>query len=790
MSVAPAQGFITAAVSWLSVFRWLKRLVLLGLLMLLGFLVLDWLMPLPMEDFERRHFAQVVVDRSGQPLRSFADSQGIWRYPVSLDQVSPHYIEALLNYEDRYFYQHFGVNPLAVMRALYQRITTGRFVSGASTLTMQVARILQPHERTFSGKLAQMFRAMQLEWHYSKEEILTFYLNYAPFGGPIEGVQAASYVYLGKSANQLSHSEAALLAVLPQAPSRYRPDRHKQLAKTARDKVLDRLLAQQVWSEQVVQEAKQEPVWASYQTRPMVAPLLARRLSQHHPEQALIKSTVDFELQANLEQMLKQHIERHDEQVSAAILVVNNADMSALAYLGSADFLNEERHGFVDMITATRSPGSTLKPFIYGMAIDQGLIHAQSLLFDVPHSFAGYRPKNFSDAFSGPVSVSQALVRSLNMPAVQVLEHLTPETFYITLKNAGLDIHLPEQAKPNLSLALGGGGVTMEQLVGVFASLGNQGQAGTIRYTPTSEHNIFPLLSEGAAWIVQHTLAQASLNNQLNRRQLMKSPGIAFKTGTSYGFRDAWVLASNAEVTIGVWVGQPDGSFLPENSGRQAAVPLLNQVLAILPEQWHRPVEPPMTVAETMICWPLGLQAKLQTADACQQKRSALLLDGMAPQTLSDPMNQLYATERLSLLLDADTGLRVTPDCAMGETVVQSQVVWPLVLDPWLPHHHRRQQLLPPFHPDCLLTQSDNQLAITGIHDQAILYPEVTASAVSEIALELVGSSGNNYWFLNGRLLDQSDSQLVLKDLSPGEYELQVIDSSAQTATLNFAVRM
>lgn len=775
---------------WQRVFRWLKRLALAGLLLLGVFLVLDWLMPLPMEDFEHRRFAQVVVDRSGQPLRTFADKQGIWRYPVNMDEVSPYYIEALINYEDRYFYQHFGVNPLAVMRALYQRITTGRFVSGASTLTMQVARILQPHERTFSGKLTQMFRALQLEWHYSKTEILNFYLNYAPFGGPIEGVQAASYVYLGKPANQLSHSEAALLAVLPQAPSRYRPDRHKKLAKAARDKVLDRMFEQQVWSEQVVREAKEEPVWASYQTHPMVAPLLARRLSLSYPQHSVIRSTIDRGLQSNLEQMLQRHIEGQDEQVSAAIMVVNNADMSALAYLGSADFLNEKRHGFVDMITATRSPGSTLKPFIYGLAIDQGIIHDQSLLFDVPHSFAGYRPKNFSDDFSGPVSVSQALVRSLNMPAVQVLEHLTPETFYINLKNAGLNIRLPEQAKPNLSLALGGGGVTMEQLVGVFASLGNQGKAGIIRYTPTSVHNSYPLLSEGAAWIIQHTLAQGSLNNRLNQRQIKKSPGIAFKTGTSYGFRDAWALASTAEVTIGVWVGQPDGSFLPENSGREAAVPLLNQVLAIIPSQWHRASEQPMAVTENMICWPMGLQARLQTTEACQQKRSAYLLDGMAPQTLSDPMNQMYATERLSLLLDSKTGLRVTPDCAIGETVVESQVVWPMVLDPWLPHHQRRQQLLPAFYPDCLLMQSDNQLAITGIHDQAIIYPEVTDTTLPEIALELVGSTGINYWFLNGHLLEQYDSQLILRNLPAGEYELQAIDSSAQTASLNFVVRM
>lgn len=770
-----------------------KRTLLLFVLLFLGFLsflILDVLIPLPMEEFKERHFAQVVVDQSGQPLRSFADSKGVWRYPVALSEVSPNYIEALLSYEDRYFYQHFGVNPLAVIRALGQRISEGRFVSGASTLTMQVARILKPHDKTLTGKMAQMFRALQLEWHYSKEEILTFYLNYAPFGGPIEGVQAASYVYLGKPASQLSHSEAALLAVLPQAPSRYRPDRHKQMAQQARDKVLQRMLDHNTWSYQVVNEAREEPLWASYNARPMLAPLLTRRLSQRYAGEPVIHSTIDIQLQANLESLLKDHISGKSAQVSAAILVVKNEDMSTLAYLGSADYLSANRKGAVDMISAIRSPGSTLKPFIYGMAIDEGLIHSQSLLFDIPQSFSGYRPKNFTDDFSGPVSASQALVRSLNMPAVQVLDKLTPESFYVNLKNAGLDIRLPNRAKPNLSLALGGGGVSMEQLVGVFASLGNQGKAGRIRLAKNEPVDFSPLLSAGSAWIIQDALSKASLKSHINRRQLLKTPGIAFKTGTSYGFRDAWTLASNDKITIAVWVGQPDGSYLPDNSGRNSAVPLLNQVLAILPADLHQTVEQPFTVAEKTICWPLGLQLNLHNEGDCQQKKSAYLLEDLSPPTLTDPMNELFASEHKIMLLDVDTGLRVTPECAAGETKIAQKAVWPLVLENWLPNDLKRKNTLPAFHPSCLLTDTSNTLNITGIHDQAIIYPEVSADEVPDIELELHGSSGRSYWFLNGELLKQSGNEIVLKTLVPGSYELHVIDSSGKTAEISFAVNI
>ncbi|WP_223789209.1 penicillin-binding protein 1C [Marinicella meishanensis] len=766
-----------------------KRCLAAALLLVFVFWLMDRIWPLPMAEFERRHFAQVVVDRSGQPLRAFADADGIWRYPVSVAEVSPRYIEALVNYEDRHFYRHFGVNPLAVIRALWQRIQSDRFVSGASTLTMQVARILKPHEKTVAGKLTQMFRAMQLEWHYSKEEILTFYLNYAPFGGTIEGVQAASYAYLGKPASELSHSEAALLAVLPQAPSRYRPDRYPQRAQQARDKVLNRLLEQGVWSPQQVAEAQQEAVWATYNTRPMKAPLLAQRLRQQHPDQALIQATVDLRLQTALEWMLKDHIKLHADQVSAAILVVDNQDLSVLAYLGSAEYLNNERQGFVDMVQARRSPGSTLKPFIYGMALDQGLIHSQSLLFDVPHSFAGYRPRNFTDEFSGPVSVTQALTRSLNMPAVQVLDQLSPEAFYVGMKNAGLDIHMPSQAQPNLSLALGGGSVSMEQLTGVFAALGRQGQAGPLRFSAHDPTSQFPLLSEGAAWIIQQVLSQAPLNHHLQQRHLLQKPGIAFKTGTSFGNRDAWVLASNQRITVGVWVGQPDGSYLENNTGRNAAVPLLNQVLAMVPDAWHVPIEQPFTVEQATICWPLGYRASQQDSAACHMKKTAYLLDGVAPPTLSDPMSQVFATETHPVMIDALTGRQVTPQCAPAQTTTQSVTLWPLVLEPWLPKHLKREQLLPPFSPECRLLASANKLEILGIHDQAVLYPEVSSMAISAVHLQVAGSQGLNHWFLNGQLLPQQSTEVILQGLKPGFYRLQVIDSSAQQASISFSVQ-
>ncbi|MBT9531206.1 MAG: transglycosylase domain-containing protein, partial [Pseudomonas sp.] len=339
----------------------------------------------------------------------------------------------------RWFYQHPGVNPLALGRAAWQNLSGGRVVSGGSTLSMQVARLLDPHSRSLSGKLKQLWRTLQLEWHLSKTDILTLYLNRAPFGGTLQGVAAASWAYLGKPPSQLTHAEAALFAVLPQAPSRLRPDRHPHAAQAARDKVLRRLAQFQVWTPTQLREALEEPVLLAPRREPSLAPLLARRLNTAHSP-ALIRTTLDAALQRRLEDLLLGWRARLPERTSAAILVVEHETMAVRAYLGSVDINDPRRFGHVDMISAQRSPGSTLKPFLYGMALDAGLIHSESLLQDVPRRYGDYRPGNFAAGFSGPVAASAALATSLNLPAVQLLEAYGPKRFAGELRSAGVPL--------------------------------------------------------------------------------------------------------------------------------------------------------------------------------------------------------------------------------------------------------------------------------------------------------------------------------------------------------------
>lgn len=770
----------------------LKRLLIVLIVCFFAFWLLDKVYPLPIEDFEQRSFAQLVVASDGKPLRAFPDEQGIWRYPVSVDEVSPLYIEALINYEDQYFYQHPGVNPFSLVRALAQAAYHGEVVSGASTLTMQVARILEPHEKSVAGKLQQMFRALQLEWHYSKDEILTYYLNYAPFGGTIEGVEAASFTYLGKSSKDLTASEAALLAILPQAPSWNRPDLHPERAKEQRNKLLDRLETFEVWSTEKVADIKQEDVWAEYNTQPVLAPLLSRELINRFPKRRLIKSSIDRTLQTEIGWSVLDYIRGKEEGLSAALIVMDNETSLPLAYIGSADFANPERAGYVDMTQAIRSPGSTLKPFIYGLGLDLGLIHSESLLFDVPQSFGGYKPQNFSENFNGAVSVSQALGRSLNMPAVQVLNEISPTYFYSKLTNAGLKLSLPQTAEPNLSIALGGGGANLQQLVGLFSSLGNKGVSTKLRLHADEAKKELPLLSEESSWIIQHILWQIPLNNQISHRYFASNNAIAYKTGTSYGSRDAWVLASNQKVTIGVWVGMPDGSFSVNNSGRTTAVPLLQRILNILPQDWIEPIARPGTVTMAEICWPIGTLSSLQSEDNCHKKRSAFLVDDTAPPTFSDPLSSEWRSGLLKVQIDPETGLRVNNQCHEGEFIIREFALWPKSLEPWIAKPFRSDSILPQYAKNCASNISVNKLRIQGIDPDSILYAEPQQLQLPEVQLWVEGATGEIFWFLNGRLLSASleTKQLIsLKNLEVGNYELIAVDETGAFADLTFQVK-
>lgn len=747
-----------------------------------------WPLPMPADDL-----ARVVLAEDGTPLWRFADAEGVWRYPVTLDQVSPYYLEALLTYEDRWFYRHPGVNPLALGRAAWQNLTGGRVLSGGSTLSMQVARLLDPHSRTLPGKLRQVWRTAQLEWHLSKRQILELYLNRAPFGGTLQGVAAASWAYLGKSPLQLTPAEAALLAVLPQAPSRLRPDRHPERARLARDKVLQRLGEYQVWPQQRIAEAQEEPLLLAPRQEPALAPLLARRLNRADSP-PLIYTTLDAALQRRLEDLLLGWRARLPERTSAAILVVESQTMAVRAYLGSVDLGDERRFGHVDMITALRSPGSTLKPFLYGMAMDDGLIHSESLLQDVPRRYGDYRPGNFSMGFSGPVAASSALALSLNLPAVQLLEAYGPKRFAAQMRMGGMPLSLPTAAEPNLSLILGGAGSRLEDLVSGYSAFARDGMSAPLRLQPDAPLVERRLLSPGSAWIIRRILSGQARPDRDPHAELVQRPQLAWKTGTSYGFRDAWSIGVGPRYLIGIWIGRPDGTPVPGQFGLASAAPLMLQVHDVLSNRdSQRGIAAPVpavpgNVGVAAVCWPLG-QPMARTDPNCRRQRFAWTLDNTTPPTLL-AQDQPLGVGLLEKVWVNARGLRV--DAACAGAAPRDIALWPAPLDPWLPRLERREARLPAIDPSCppQVPASAAPLSVVGIRPGDQLRRPATSRDALHLSVSALGGEGQRWWFLNGAPLGETTAQaaLAVNLEEVGRYELSVLDASGQTARVEFQV--
>jgi penicillin-binding protein 1C len=529
-------------------------------------------------------FSTRVVDRGGRLLRAYATSEGRWRLPATSADVDPRFFDLLFAYEDKRFHTHRGVDPLALIRATIQLVTSGRIRSGGSTLTMQVARLLEPRSgRSFWAKFQQIVRAVEIERVLTKAEVLALYLDLAPYGGNIEGVRAASLAYFGKEPRRLSLGEAALLVALPQSPEGRRPDRSAEAARKARNRVLDQFAALGSVPADEIALAKAEPVPAGRRPMPMLAPHAADRAVAEVPPGSEVRLTIDAELQKNLEELARERVRTLavtlGPDVSLAMLAVDNATGEVLARVGSPDYFDARRAGQVDMTQALRSPGSTLKPFIYGLGFEDGFIHPETLIEDRPVRYGAYAPQNFDFTFQGTVTVRKALQLSLNLPALAVLDQVGASRLTARLSQAGAALVLPEGESPGLAIGLGGVGIKLSDLVMLYAGIARGGTTLPFRerLQPSPPGEGTRLMEPVAAWYVGNVLlGTPPPENGVAGR-------IAFKTGTSYGYRDAWSVGFDGKHTIGIWVGRPDGAPVPRLVGRGAAAPILFDAFARFP---------------------------------------------------------------------------------------------------------------------------------------------------------------------------------------------------------------
>jgi penicillin-binding protein 1C len=532
--------------------------------------------PLPLE--KAQQVSLTVVDRKGKLLRAFAMPDGRWRLPVEAKDVDPTYLKLLFAYEDKRFYSHDGVDPLALGRAAFQWITRDHIVSGGSTITMQLARLIEPRRRrSIHAKLRQMVRAIELEHELTKDQILNLYLTLAPYGGNLEGIRAASIAYFGKEPKRLSLAEAALLVALPQSPENRRLDRHPEAARIARDRVLDRMVEEGQVSEEDAVAAKAVPVLRMRKPFPILAPHSSDRAVSTIKNTPVISLTLDFNLQKELEALAHDRALALGPNISIGILAVDNRSGDVLARVGSPDYFDEHRAGQVDMTRAVRSPGSTLKPFIYGLAFEDGFVNPESLIDDRPIRFGDYAPRDFDMTFQGTVPVRKALQLSLNVPAIELLDRVGASRLTARLKQAGGNLVLPRDEVPGLAMGLGGVGVTLQDLVQLYSGIPRLGSTRPLREIVDIEdgpREPMRLMDPAAAWQVGNVLmGTPPPENAMQHR-------IAFKTGTSYGYRDAWSVGFDGRMTIGVWVGRPDGAPVPGLIGRIAAAPILFDAFA------------------------------------------------------------------------------------------------------------------------------------------------------------------------------------------------------------------
>ncbi|WP_428687434.1 penicillin-binding protein 1C [Roseibium sp.] len=521
----------------------------------------------------------VVLDREDRLLRAFTSKDDKWRLPVDLDRIDPLYLKMLLAFEDKRYFEHGGVDPRAFLRSALQSAKAGRIVSGGSTLTMQVARLLDEQPtKSLRRKYEQVLKAVQLEKTFSKEDILRIYALRAPFGGNVEGVRAASLSWFGKEPVRLTPAEAALLVALPQSPEARRPDRFPETARMARNRVLKRAAEAGVLTGEEARSAAAEPIRVKRHAMPIVAPHESRHARLAAPESKVLRLTLDRDLQSALETLARRKIAARARPVSMAIVVADHQSGEILASIGAPDLLDTSRLGHVDMTRAVRSPGSTLKPFIYGLAFEEGIGLPESFIDDRPTNIGGYQPTNFDQAYQGTVTLREALQLSLNTPAVQLLEAVGPARLLARLKRAGVRPELEKDAAPGLAIALGGLGLTLRDLTQLYAGLARGGEPLALfvcRSGCKADSDgvlASSVLSEKAAWLVGDILAG------LPQAQSADTSRIAYKTGTAYGYRDAWAIGFDGRHVAAVWLGRPDGTPVPGETGASAAVPILFEV--------------------------------------------------------------------------------------------------------------------------------------------------------------------------------------------------------------------
>lgn len=769
--------------------RWgLSALLVVNALWLVLFL-LAYAVPLPERGDQ---WSQVVEYRDGTPAHVFLASDDKWRLDVALDDVDPKLIESLVALEDKRFWNHDGVDPLAVVRAAWSNLTSGRRVSGGSTLTMQLARLLEPRPRTLPNKLLDMFRAFQLDLRLSKRDILESYLAHTPYGDNVEGVASAAWSYFGHSARYLTPLEIATLLAVPQGPARLAPSPDNQSRLRARrDAILAKLIAAKVFSDDdavaAIADAERTPPPSELRPMPRAATHAAIALRQRDPLHTQVRSLIDRGAQELVERVVALHapVLRTKLIHNAAVVVVDHRTREVVALAGNLDFADTAHGGQIAMFQRPRSPGSTLKPLLYALAIDRGLALPGYLVADVPSQYGSYRPRNYDDDFAGLVRLEDALARSLNLPFIELLNRLGVERFTGELDRLGVSHARSAPGTYGLSMIVGGIEVTPLELAGVYATLAEDGRYLPLRLLADDavEDSAVTSFAPGAAHLTRVALTKRDRPDFPRRRQASGVPAeIHWKTGTSYGLRDAWAVGSGPRYTVVVWTGNVDNRPSADLVGSEAAGPLMFDILEGLADrtQVAAAANLPADLAAIEVCSYSGFVA----SDACPHRVTALARVHAVPIT---PCPYHHAFE-----VDRETGEAVLPACRVDGRDYERKtfVVLPSAVTSWLADRHRSVPEAPRFAASCAAALGGPPVVVAPSEGQVVtLLPGVPVRS-QRVALAASTTSATLSWFVDGEhLATITASERVYWEPTPGTHDIVVADATGRKARRKLVVR-
>lgn len=762
--------------------RWnnplLKKLLIAFLATAGLLLLLLWLIPLPKE----KPYSTIITDSKGNVVHAFLAKDDKWRMKTELEEISPMLQQAIIEKEDKWFYKHPGVNPVALCRALLRNIFTGRRTSGASTITMQVARSLQLGKRNYLRKSIEIFRALQLEMRYSKKEILQLYLNNVPYGGNIEGVKSAAVLYFQKNPDHLSLAEVVALSVIPNRPSSLVMGKTNADIVTERNRWLQAFSERKIFPAAEIKDALDEPLNAYRHAAPRLIPHLALKLKASN--EAAIKTNIQLNTQLKAEKLVRDYVRSLQFQGihQAAVIVIDNASNKMVSYLGSSDFGDTSDGGQVNGAAAIRQPGSTLKPLLYGLCLDKGLLTPRSIITDAAINYNGYAPENYDKKFNGYVTMEYALSHSLNIPAVKSLRSIGKDPFIQTLSSMHFQQIQRDQRKLGLSLILGGCGTSLEEMTALFTAFAHEGMYQWPAYTQGDTLSRKKrILSPGANFLLNEILSKVNRPDfPLSWTSTEKMPKIAWKTGTSYGRRDAWSIGYNKHFTIGVWVGNFSGIGVAGLSGAEIATPLLFRLFNTIDydadKDWY---QQPADLAIRRVCSVTGLPP----GEHCTE-------------TVSDYFIPLVSTNQTcnhlqEIMVSADESISYCRAC-VPQNGYKKILYRPYDADmqTWLAERHIVYQKIPAHNPDCETIFRDAAPQIKS--------PQANGEYLIEKSnpepLQLVCQTGNDvnkvYWYINDQFLKSAEAgqKLFFKPVE-GPVKISCTDDKGRNRDIWIRVR-